>query len=507
MRILVTGGTGVVGESTVAALTERGHEVRLFSRNAEKDVEQFAGKVEAFPGDVSDASQVMGAADGCDAVVHVVGIVDESPPEVTFERVNVQGTLHMVREAERATVRRFVYVSSLGAERGESDYHRSKKRAEDIVRVFEGNWTILRPGNVYGPGDEMVSLLLKMVRTLPVIPVIDSGDQPFQPIWAGDLGDAIATTVERNDLATRTLELAGAERTTMNDVLDRFARITGKEPPRVPVPSFLANLGAKAAGMFGVDLPVNEGQITMLLEGNVLRDETRNALTGVLGLTPTPLDEGLVMLADALPELTPGEGVGTLKRKQFWADIVGSPLTPEGLFEVFRRHFSELTPMTLELGAEPGTDAEIDQGATLTMALPVRGTVQVRVEEINEVRMTLCTLEGHALAGAIRFLTEQRGDAVRFQIEVYDRPSTVVDWVMMNPIGGQMQSRTWEETVERVVVASGGLAVNGVEKSEASLDSQKAGEIDEWVQDLVVNRKRAERDGSGVPAQEDRARL
>ena len=504
MRILVTGGTGVVGEAAVEALVERGHEVRLFSRNAEKDVEQWPDVVEAMPGDVGNAAHLKNAAEGCDAVVHVVGVVAETPPEATFDRINVQGTANVVREAERAKVKRFIYISSLGADRGESDYHRSKKRAEDVVRTFEGNWTIMRPGNVYGPGDDVISLLLKMVRSLPAIPVIDSGDQPFQPIWAGDLGEAIAVAVERKDLATRVLELAGLEQTTMNDVLDRLARITGKQPARVPVPSFLATIGAKAAGLFGVDIPLKEGQITMLLEGNVLKDQSRNALTGTLGITPTPLDEGLALLADALPELTPKDGVGALKRKQFWADIVGTPYTPEGLFEVFRRDFSKLTPMHLQIGVEPGTTAEIEQGATLTMSLPARGTVQVRVEEINERRMTLCTLEGHALAGAVRFITEQRGDAVRFLIEVYDRPATVADWVMMNPIGDGMQSRTWEETVERVVLASEGLAVNGVEKEETTLDPQKAGEIDEWVEFLVADRKRAEREGSAVPGHEAR---
>jgi hypothetical protein len=114
-------------------------------------------------------------------------------------------------------------------------------------------------------------------------------------------------------------------------------------------------------------------------------------------------------------------------------------------------------------------------------------------------------VEGHALAGAIRFLTEQRGEAVRFQIEVYDRPASMIDWVMMHPIGDTMQSRTWEETVERVVVASGGLAVNGVEQEETVLDPQKAGEIEEWVDFLVADRKRAEREGSGVPSHEARA--
>jgi len=505
MRVLVTGGTGVVGEAAVTALLASGHEVRLFSRNAENDVGQVPGEIDAFAGDIAEVAEVKGAAENCDAVVHIVGIGAESPPELTFDRVNVQGTVNIVREAERAGVRRFVYISSLGAERGESGYHRSKKRGEDVVRSFEGNWSILRAANVYGPGDEVISLLLKMVRTLPAIPVIDNGDQPFQPIWAEDLGKAIAVTVERDDLATRILELAGTEQTTMTDVLDRFATITGREPPRIPVPGFLATLGVKAAGMFGVSLPVDEGQITMLLEGNVLSNPGHSELVETLGITPTPLREGLAILADTLPELTPKDGVGAMKRKQFFADIVGSPHTPEGLFEIFRANFNELTPMHLPVGVEPGTTTAIEQGATLTMALPARGNVQVRVEEINERRMTLCTIEGHALAGAVRFMTEQRGETVRFQIEVYDRPASVIDWVMMNPVGDRMQSRTWEETVERVVVASGGLAVTGVEKSDTVLDSQKAGEIENWVEFLVADRKRAEREGSMTPEHEQRA--
>ena len=169
MKVLVTGGTGVVGQAAVDALLARGHEIRLFSRHADDDAPQWPDGVEAWPGAIDDAASVEGSADGCDVVLHCAGIVDENPPEVTFESVNVEGTWNVVREAERAGAHRLVYVSSLGADRGESAYHRSKLRAEGAVRAFTRGWTILRPGNVYGPGDEVVSLLLKMVRTLPVV--------------------------------------------------------------------------------------------------------------------------------------------------------------------------------------------------------------------------------------------------------------------------------------------------------------------------------------------------
>src|SRR5690606_23878825 len=113
------------------------------------------------------------------AVVHITGIVEESPPETTFEAINVEGTRNIVNEAQRAGVRRLIFISSLGADRGESDYHASKRRGEEIVRTFRGAWTVVRVGAVIGPGDETVSVLLRMVRILPAVPVIGDGRQPF----------------------------------------------------------------------------------------------------------------------------------------------------------------------------------------------------------------------------------------------------------------------------------------------------------------------------------------
>src|SRR6185436_17517102 len=130
MRILVTGGSGVVGVGTVTELVRRGHDVRLLARHARDDVRQWSTGVTPLVGDISEPTSIAGAADGCDAVLHVAGIVEESPPDVTFHRVNVDGTRNILAEAQRAGVRRFVYVSSLGAAEGKSDYHRSKREAE-----------------------------------------------------------------------------------------------------------------------------------------------------------------------------------------------------------------------------------------------------------------------------------------------------------------------------------------------------------------------------------------
>jgi NADH dehydrogenase len=492
MRILVTGGTGVVGAGTVTELLRRGHSVVLLSRHARRDARQWPGGVIPHEGDVANAASIRGAADGCDVVLHAVGIVEELG-DATFEAVNVQGTANILAEAERAGVGRFVFVSSLGAPTGGSAYHTSKRRAEELVRRFRKQWTIVRPGNVYGPGDEQISLLLRMVRSpSPVIPTIGDGDQRFQPVWWEDLATALANLVERSDLGDRELDVAGPDTTSQNDLLERFSRITGRAVHGVPVPDFVATLGARLVSLVGWELPFNGEQVRMLHEGNTISPGGVNALTDVLHVAPTPLDVGLRRLADMQPEQLPSQGVGALERKRYWADIAGCRHAPGALFALFREHFNDVTPVFVEVGAEPATGDLIDEGATLTLSLPMRGHVQVRVAELNPLQTTLLTVEGHPLAGAVRFGCEQRGPAVRFQVEVHDRASNVLDLIAMRALGDRLQDATWRQVVERIVERSGGVAPDGVKHTSEALSEEEAAGVERWLEEVSLRRKRAE---------------
>jgi len=289
MEVLVTGGTGVIGASAITALVRRGHDVRLLSRHAERDARAWPNGVVAVTGDVTDPASLAGAAEGCDALVHLVGIIDERPPGATFERVNVQGTENVVREAERAGVRKLVYVSSLGSEQGRSPYHESKRAAEGMVRGFSREWAILRPGPVYGPGDAHVSVLMKLVRTLPVVPVIGDGNQPIQPLWHEDLAEAIALTVERDDLSGTSYDMAGDDVTSQRDLIDRLRRLTNRDAVEIPVPGIFAELGIKVASLAGVNVGFNESQLQMLFESSVLQSDA-NTITSVFGIS-APADQ------------------------------------------------------------------------------------------------------------------------------------------------------------------------------------------------------------------------
>jgi uncharacterized protein YbjT (DUF2867 family) len=501
MRILVTGGSGVVGVGTVTELVRRGHEVRLLARHARDDARQWPTGVTPLVGNVTNPASLAGAADGCDAVLHLTGIVEESPPEVTFQRVNVEGTRNILAEAHRAGARRFVYVSSLGAAEGKSEYHHSKREAERLVAQFSGNWTICRPGNVYGPGDGQISVMLRLVRGVtPLVPKVGSGDQTLQPIWWEDIARALATVVERDDLDGKALDLAGTETTSQNDLNERLSRITGRDVVSIPVPEMLATLGAKAVSMVGWEIPFSESELQMLREGNTIREGRPNDFTETLGLTPTPLDEGLRKLTESQPEQLPSQGIGTLKRKRYWADIVGAAHSAESLFALFRTHFDDVTPVFVDAKAEPRTTDVIAEGETLTLALPMRGHVQVRVASIEPRRVTLLTLEGHPLAGAVRFLCEPRGNTVRFQVEVYDRAANVIDFIAMRAIGDRLQDHTWSHVVEKMMQLSGGSAPAGVESESVALDEQEAAAIERWVEELAMRRKRGENGESVVSA-------
>jgi nucleoside-diphosphate-sugar epimerase len=489
MKVLVTGGTGVVGRSAVTALLKRGHTVRLLSRGAADDVKSWPAGVEAWPGDVSVAASVEGSAADCQAVLHLVAIVDESPPDATFDRVNVEGTRVMLAEATRADCRRFVFVSSLGADRGESPYHRSKAAAEALTRSFSGEWVIVRPGAVYGPGDEHLSLMLRMVRTLPVVPSIGDGNQRFQPIWHEDLAAGLAIAVDHPGIAGRVLEVGGREVITQKGLIDRMQVLTDRKVPTLPIPDFLASLGVRAMNASGIGAPVSESQLDMLREENIIAEGRPNALVDELGVAPTPLEEGLRRFINEQEVQLPEEGIGSLQQKTFAVDVRPSRYEADQLFEYLREHLLDVMPSLIDSDPEKTNPSRIVEGATLTLALPVRGHIQVRVAEVGNGRITLMTLAGHPLAGAVRFVTLPIDGGVHFEVQVYDRPANLVDWVMMRPIGDRMQEATWQEmaaTVARVAGASD----PDVKHVVKDLDEAESKAVEQWARNLAHRSKR-----------------
>ena len=275
MLVLLTGATGYVGSYTLRALLDRGHTVRALVRGEAPALAARDG-VEVVRGDVTDAASLAGAFDGAEAVVHLVGIIDERPSEgVTFRRVHVEGTRCVVEAARQSGVGRFVHMSANGARPdGVSAYQTTKWEAEEIVRAAGfSHWTLFRPSTLFGdPGPDNPEFARRLwetlVRPFPVLPVFGDGRYHLQPVHVAACADALAQAVTRDASHGRSYCVAGHEAILYPEVLARVARGGGIRPkPTAPVPMFAARLGVNTLGKAGL-LPISPAQFEMLVEGN-----------------------------------------------------------------------------------------------------------------------------------------------------------------------------------------------------------------------------------------------
>jgi nucleoside-diphosphate-sugar epimerase len=479
MKILITGGTGLIGQAAVEALHARGHSLRILSRGAAE--EEATDRIEYWPASVTDVAALAGAAAGCDVVLHIAGIVAETPPDLTFQSVNIDGTQNIVREADINGVRRFVYVSSFGADTGTSDYHKSKHEAERIARTFPRDVVITRPGNVYGPGDEVISALVKMVRALPVVPLIDEGDQEFQPVWHEDIGEALANIIQSDRPANEPLNLLGPDVVTLNRLLDIMGEITGQTPTRVPLPSGIAGMAAKFAAKAGIDIPLKPDVLQMLLDGNTLRPGETNALLAYVE-KPTHVTAGMRWLLESMPEQEIKDGYGRPQHRHFSAHIINPKYSADELFKMFCADYDRFLPV--QRAEQQGNPRQVIEGETIALSLPLRGDISVRVEEATDNAVTLVTVDGHPLAGFVRFTWVPARDGFTFEVNVYDRPATLIDTIGMAMGGSIAQRATWIAAVERMIEASGGQARDGVTHKTSRMTDEEMQKVQAWLDNL-----------------------
>lgn len=271
MRVFLTGGTGFVGRAVVRALQSHGVIVRCLVRpGSEAGLKGFEA-IERAPGDVLLPKGMEAAMQGCAAVIHLVGIIREQPGRgVTFERLHTVATSNMVMAAQKAGIRRFLHMSALGTRPGAgSSYHRTKWEAEKIVRESELEWTIFRPSVIYGAGDGFVSMLSRMVRRLPVVPVLGDGRYRLQPVPVWQVAEGFARSLERPPSIGQTCELGGPRPYTFNEILDLIGQALGKQRVRkLHQPLWLMRPLVRLLEPLPF-FPVTSDQLLMLQEENV----------------------------------------------------------------------------------------------------------------------------------------------------------------------------------------------------------------------------------------------
>jgi NADH dehydrogenase len=275
VKVLVTGGTGFVGTSVVNRLLQRGHAVAVLARDTRKTRNRYNHAVETVPGNVLDPASLAAAAAGRDAVVHLVGIINEKG-EQTFDRMHREATENVIGAARAAGVKRYVHMSAMGsADDSPSEYGRTKAAGERAVRASGLDWTIFRPSIVFGPGDGFVSLLAPIVKLNPgFIPVIGPGTTKFQPVAIADVARVLADALERPETVGKGFEVGGPQVLTLNDIYREIAAAVGK--PGKPLLHLPLWYGRILAGVFewlarrGVfsDPPLTRDQLRSLSRDN-----------------------------------------------------------------------------------------------------------------------------------------------------------------------------------------------------------------------------------------------
>jgi len=273
MKVFITGGSGFVGQEIIHHLFSAGHSVRALVR-AEGSLTHFNG-VEESIGDTTQPESLWEQLLGCDAVIHLVGIIREFPKkEVTFKNLHVKSTANVLQAAAEQGVKRYLQMSANGTrEYAVSKYHQTKWEAEEMVRQSNLDWTIFRPSLIYGPKDQFINMLAQLIKVLPIVPVMGDGRYQLQPVNVTDVAKGFVAALDKKETAGKTYQCCGPEAFSYDQLLDIIAQTLGQVAGvrKIHQPLWLMKPIVVALQSIP-QFPMTSDQLQMLLEGNICSD-------------------------------------------------------------------------------------------------------------------------------------------------------------------------------------------------------------------------------------------
>ena len=290
MLVTVFGGSGFLGRHVVRALAKRGYRIRVAVRRPELtgylQPMGRVGQIHAVQANLRFPDSVSAAVGDADAVVNLVGILFESGRQ-RFDAIMTEGS-RTVAEAAKAAAAPLVHVSAIGAdEHSASRYARAKAQSERLVHEADDTAIIVRPSIVFGPEDDFFNRFAAMARISPALPLVGGGHTRMQPVFAGNVGEAIARAVDGDLKSGATYELGGPEVRTFKELMQFVLAVTHRRRLVVPVPFTLMKLQAMVL-QFWPTPPITPDQVELLKRDNVVGEDAKRdgrTLEGI-GITP-----------------------------------------------------------------------------------------------------------------------------------------------------------------------------------------------------------------------------
>jgi len=304
-KACIFGGTGFIGRHVVQGLAKAGFTVVVATRMPEQ---AYFLKPLAAPGqivplacDVRDDNAIAAALKGCDIVINCIGILAEKGKSARFDALHAKLPARIGRAACAAGVSRLVHISAMGVETSSSRYAASKRDGEKGLRTAFPDAVILRPSVVFGDGDKFFNMFASLSRLLPAFPLIGGGKTRFQPVFGGDVAQAVLNAaIGQKDVAGKIYELGGPDILTFREIYEKLFQHTGRPRALVPVPWGIAAIQGTVMGVMPNPL-LTRDQVESLKTDTVVPP---GALTlSDLGIAPTAMDS---ILAGYLSRHRPG---------------------------------------------------------------------------------------------------------------------------------------------------------------------------------------------------------
>ncbi len=269
----VFGGSGFIGRYVVQRLAAQDYVVRVATRDTAGakylQTQGRVGQIVPLAASITDEAGVARAVDGAQVVVNLVGILFERRAG-DFQRLQGEAPGRIARAAAAAGAEAMVHVSAIGADAdSQSLYARSKAQGEEAVRLAFPKATILRPSVVFGPEDGFFNRFAGMAA-LPFMPVVSGGTR-FQPVYVGDVADAVAAAIARPEARGKTYELGGPRVMSMREVLRYILEVTRRRRPMVDMPMGLMNFQAGLLQRLP-NPPITRDQLVLLGRDNVVAE-------------------------------------------------------------------------------------------------------------------------------------------------------------------------------------------------------------------------------------------